>query len=382
MMYSFFYVALLSACVLFSVANAAAQNNTDDVNAEGGVSAPLPAYELPGTQTFSINSLATGHDYNIVVSLPGSYASAPEGKVYPVLYVLDAQWQFPLIYTATGAVIHDGDMPEAIVVGISWRETNGNLMALRNVDLTPTTSAGDPTSGHADKFQNFLRKELFPHIESTFKASKDRTVTGGSTSALFVFYTLISQPDLFRGYIASSPSIYWDKQVMFKLLKDFSPDIIPQGTRAYLAWGSLENATEIQLFAEQLAAKKAKNLAFRFAEVSNAGHAAVNPECYVRGFQFVYAKPSLRLPSTYLKSLTGTYKSTVHEFAIKVTFADGKLRVQYPEGDSYSLEAAAEREFYARGNGLAFYFIFDAQHKLQGLEQVAHGDTIALVKIQ
>ena len=171
-------------------------------------------YQLDGTETFSLTSPETGNTYNIVVSLPANYDSAPAGKTFPVVYVLDAQWQFPMIRAIAGAINYDRDIPDVFLVGISWKTTNGNLFALRNQDLTPTTIKYDPHSGHADKFQDFLNQNLFPFIESHYKANHHRAVTGGSTSSLFVYYTLLSQPDMFEGYIGSSPSIGWDNNVM------------------------------------------------------------------------------------------------------------------------------------------------------------------------
>ena len=247
-------------------------------------------YQLDGTETFSLASPETGNTYDIVVSLPGNYASAPAGKTFPVVYVLDAQWQFPLIRAIAGAVNYDGDMPDVILVGIGWKTTNGNLSALRDHDLTPTTIKNSPNSGHADQFQDFLRKNLFPFIESHYKANQHRAVTGGSTSSLFVYYTLLSQPDLFEGYIGSSPSLGWDNHVMDSILDKFPQDGIKHNTRAYLAWGSLEGSSECSIFAKKLAEKNLKNLDFSYAPVSNAGHAGVNAECYTRGLQFVFAK--------------------------------------------------------------------------------------------
>ena len=120
--------------------------------------APLPAtsevpvavkpvatpYVLDGTETFSLASPETGNTYDIVVSLPANYAKAPAGKTFPVVYVLDAQWQFPLIRAIAGAINYDGDIPDVVLVGISWKTTNGNLFALRDQDLTPTTIKNSP----------------------------------------------------------------------------------------------------------------------------------------------------------------------------------------------------------------------------------------------
>jgi len=66
---------------------------------------PAPS-ESPGCRETSRHALSVGrhgnifaglagngNTYDIVVSLPGNYASAPAGKTFPVVYVLDAQWQ-------------------------------------------------------------------------------------------------------------------------------------------------------------------------------------------------------------------------------------------------------------------------------------------------
>jgi predicted alpha/beta superfamily hydrolase len=206
-----------------------------------------------------------------------------------VIYVIDAQWQFPLIYTVAGAVNYDGAMPPALLVGISWKTTNGNLMALRDQDMTPGTAKSRPGHGHAEKFQDFLRHTLFPRIESHYRANQHRTVTGCSTSSLFVLHTMLTQPDLFQGYICSSPPISWDNFALNSLLDKFPPDGFKQDTRAYMTCGALENSSEWSDFADKVARKNVKNLSFAFESVSNSGHAGENAECYTRGLQFVFA---------------------------------------------------------------------------------------------
>ena len=248
-----------------------------------------PPYQLAGTETFELFSPETGNTYNIVVGVPSDYASAPAGKTYPVIYVIDAQWQFPLMGPIAGAVNYDGQMPPALLVGISWKTTNGNLMALRDQDMTPAASKSRPNYGHAEKFQDFLRHTLIPRIESHYRASQHRTLTGCSTSSLLVFYTMLTQPDLFQGYIGSSPPISWDNYALNTLLDKFPPDGFKQDTRAYMTCGALENSTMWSDFADKVARKNLKNLSFAFESVSNSGHAGENAECYTRGLQFVFA---------------------------------------------------------------------------------------------
>ena len=248
-----------------------------------------PPYQLPGTETFELASPETGNTYKIVVAFPGGYNSAPAGTTFPVVYVIDAQWQFPLIYCVAGALDYDGDMPHALLVGISWKTTGDNLMALRDQDLTPGTAQDRPGYGQAEKLQDFLRHTLFPRIESHYRANQHRTLTGCSTSSLFVFYTMLTQPDMFEGYIGSSPPISWDNYALNTLLDQFPPDGLKQNVRAYMTCGSLEHSPMWSDFANRVARKNLKNLSFAFAPVSHAGHAGENGECYTRGLQYVFA---------------------------------------------------------------------------------------------
>ncbi len=284
-------VMLLSGC-----SQPVKETKTPEAPASASAGVPVarqptgPPYQLASTETFELASPETGNTYKIVVSLPADYPWAPAGKTYPVIYVIDAQWQFPLIYVVAGAVNYDGAMPPALLVGISWKTTNGNLMmALRDKDVTPAASKSRPDYGHAEKFQDFLRHTLIPRIESHYRASQHRTLTGCSTSSLLVFYTMLTQPDLFEGYIGSSPPLSWDNYAMNSLLDKFPPDGFKQDTRAYMTCGALEKSSEWSDFAKQVARKNLKNLSFAFESVSNSGHAGENAECYTRGLQFVFA---------------------------------------------------------------------------------------------
>lgn len=370
---------LITLCISTLLLSACHTTTTTTTPATTATAAPpaqlsKKAFELAGTEVFSIASKETGNTYNITVALPGSYAQADKNKTYPVVYVLDAQWQYPLIYTTYGAVNYDGAMPEAIVVGVSWQDTNGNLMQLRDQDLMPTTTANAPQSGHAKKFQSFFRNELFPAIEKNYKGGKDRTLTGGSSSALFVFYTLLSQPDLFNGYIGSSPSLYWDNHVMDKILAEFPADAIKQKTRAWLAWGNLETNRDTENFAKKIAAKKFANLELGYAAVNNAGHASVNPECYTRGLQYIYAKPELQLSKHALAKLTGNYKATDENDLLNFSARDGNLLINFSDGASFTLSAASNNEFYLKGNAIDYKFTLNNQAQATSVIQYFRGN--------
>lgn len=103
---------------------------------------PLPAsgppvthqpsgYELAGSERFALKSRFTNRTYQITVTVPGGYDATDTDTTYPSVYVLDAQWQYPLMHTLVGSVHHDGDMPYALLVGITWSDEDGDLMENR-----------------------------------------------------------------------------------------------------------------------------------------------------------------------------------------------------------------------------------------------------------
>lgn len=52
--------------------------------------------------------------------LPGGYAAST--KKYPVVYLMDSQWDFPDLKSIYGQQYFDGFIPELIVVGVTWAE--------------------------------------------------------------------------------------------------------------------------------------------------------------------------------------------------------------------------------------------------------------------
>src|SRR5437870_4556826 len=56
----------------------------------------FPAVTVPGSEIRSLKSANTGRSYDIYLRLPDHYR-ASEGQKYPVLYVLDGQWDFKLL---------------------------------------------------------------------------------------------------------------------------------------------------------------------------------------------------------------------------------------------------------------------------------------------
>ncbi|MEM9362437.1 MAG: alpha/beta hydrolase-fold protein [Bacteroidota bacterium] len=124
-------------------------------------------------------------------------------------YVLDGNWNHDLVKGTIGHWIKWGLMPKAVVVSI-------DNMGKRTRDLTPTKDdVRFPGSGGASSFLQFISEELKPKIEAEFENIHYEVVIGHSFGGLFSLFTLKEQPNLFDGYIAISPSVWWKENYMY-----------------------------------------------------------------------------------------------------------------------------------------------------------------------
>src|SRR5512141_1484700 len=60
------------------------------------VRGPFPRQSLPDTEVRPLARSANGRAYQLHVALPESYDDDPQ-RHYPVLYLCDAYWDFPLV---------------------------------------------------------------------------------------------------------------------------------------------------------------------------------------------------------------------------------------------------------------------------------------------
>lgn len=187
----------------------------------------------------AVFSNVLGEERTYWVSLPEFYNDSTYAlQEYPVLYVLDAEWN----YRSTSAVVEfmstwGGVIPEMIVVGIP-------NMGLRVRDFTPTHSLLGDTgieraslepSGGGDAFLEFVRTELFPAIESRYRTRPYRVLVGHSLGGLLVLHTLVHEPSMFQAYVAIDPSLWFDQQALLSSMPDYFGSAKLEGQDLFLA---------------------------------------------------------------------------------------------------------------------------------------------------
>jgi len=253
--------------------------------------AQYPRVDIPGSQVRKItSSIVDGQEYELQILLPGSYGSS--NKKYPVVYLMDSQWDFPLVKSIYGQQLYDKFIPEMIIVGITWGGTKPNYDSLRIRDYSPTHHSSVPQSGGADKFLSFMKNELFPFIESSYPAdSANRIMMGCSFGGLVTLYAMFSQPKMFSGYVAASPYTGWDNQYIYKFEKDYFQSNSARPVKLYLTVGDVEPSKPgFEKFVAHLASRNYSAVSIQSKVLENTGHSGTKSETFGRGLQFYFQK--------------------------------------------------------------------------------------------
>src|SRR4051812_7392459 len=157
-----------------------------------------------------IQSVALGEKRILNIYLPEGYNKNDTTK-YPVVYLLDGSADEDFIHIVGLYQFNSFEwinrVPKSIIVGIATID--------RRRDFTyPTTIVADkkryPSTGHSEKFINFIQNELQPYIEKHYRTDSSKTIIGQSLGGLLATEMLLKRPTLFNKYIIVSPSLWWD----------------------------------------------------------------------------------------------------------------------------------------------------------------------------
>lgn len=362
---TYIYFSCMLLLVLITMA-ARAQGAPDVARQHGGALSP-PVVEIPGTQLLKIHSAIVGQDYDLYINLPRNYKDTT--RAFPVLYLLDGQWDFPLVSAIFGEQYYDGFVPEIVTVGITWGGSNPNYDGLRARDLTPTNITQIPYTGNAPKFLDFIKKELIPFIESKYRTVKsDRTLMGSSLGGLFALYVMFHESELFNRFVVTSPALGWDNGIVYAYEKNYAGNNSRLPIRFFMAMGELEaGVDEFQKFVNQLKARNYKDLDLQMRILEGIGHSGSKAEGFARGMQAVFARPSLSIDSAILETYAGKYQLNP-QVIIEILKEDDRLvLVAPPSNAKTALYAETEKDFYTKGIYLFLKFQKDDKGKVTGL---------------
>jgi hypothetical protein len=165
-------------------------------------------------ESYTLHSKILNQDRSYWVCLPPSYQDNTNQK-YPVLYLLDTEWNFYWVCPVMQFMEQSRQIPEFIVVGVPNID--------REHDLTPAHDPNDPSSGGGPLFERFLNEELAPEINAKFRTVSYRILVGHSMGGALAADAFLRQTNGFQGCIAIDPSLGWDNQVLVRHAKEFVP---------------------------------------------------------------------------------------------------------------------------------------------------------------
>lgn len=289
----------------------------------GQPNARRQARSVLGIEKLVVHSDVLGEDRTILVRVPEAYGRS-SGR-YPVLYVLDGEYFTQQAVSAVQFLSELGyergqhPIPEMIVVGV--------VNVDRDRDYTPTHAPSQgggrlsfPTSGGAAAFTRFLERELVPFVDSAYRTTPHRVLSGWSLGGLFTVHTFLTSPKLFSRYLAISPSLWWDDSVDVKdtrrRLRDgdtlSSKRIVI--TLGALEGGDMDGAVRRD-FVPLLAGQRRRSVNYTFVEIPGENHNHVPYKAYLDGLTALYA--DWMVPSAMLRQGTASVQAFFRDLSIR-----------------------------------------------------------------
>ncbi|MBU3821311.1 prolyl oligopeptidase family serine peptidase [Flavobacteriaceae bacterium XHP0103] len=332
-----------------------------------------PEVKISGSETRMLTStIIDGQEYELQIQLPSDYKTSD--KTYPVVYLMDSQWDFPLVSAIYGQQYYDGFVPGFILVGVTW--ANGEV--LRGRDYTPSANG----VGGADLFLDFMQKELFPFIEKNYRVdATNKTLMGCSLGGLFTMYTLLTHTDMFTGYVAASPYLAGlNKEKLFKMEETFSQKQLSNPLHVYMTVGDVETARPLfEQFAKKMEDSDYKNVRLHSKVLENTGHSGTKSETYSRGLQFVFERNKLKLDNAILNKYVGTYQ-TDNGNKLQIVNEDNALYLMLSPTDKLPLFANTENHFYGTFQFFNMYFK-ETDGKVEGFDLKTYESEQTLKKV-
>lgn len=227
-----------------------------------------------------VRSAVLNENRNAYVFLPDGYSQSKNR--YPVLYMLYSV--APDYHFGTGVVTGLCRLkliPPMIIVAFDL----GDGMR----DLTPTKSQDyGPNSGGAAKFLEYLKDELIPFIEKSYRTSQERLFWSHSIGGLFGLYALLKEPEVFSSLLVSSPFFVYDRgeRYIIKNTKTFLDGRRGEETFLYICVGNEPRlAGEIEAFLKILEEAKPQGLTWKFVKMPEESHMSILARSLTEGLR-------------------------------------------------------------------------------------------------
>ena len=263
-------------------------------------------YEISDTEVWDVADPVSGRTYQVFVALPSSYGEQPQRR-YPVLYVTDADYAFPVIKQIGRRLnVERPNVEEFILVGLSYAKGEGGMQSRRR-DYTPTpngpsTAPADAVHGKAAAYAAYVRDQVLPFVAKRYRTDERRRLfLGHSYGALLGTEILFSEPKLFDGYVLGSPSFWYDRHHMAEREKTYAAKHKDLPARVYMYIGEYEEmrpgdpryardvnmVTDTRTMDRALRSRTYPSLRMETEVLNDEDHFTVAPRGFTRGLQYL-----------------------------------------------------------------------------------------------
>jgi hypothetical protein len=148
----------------------------------------------------------------------------------------------------------------------------------------------EPTAGGADRFLRFLTEELIPLIDARYRTAPFRLLFGHSLGGLLALHTLVERPDVFRGVLAASPSLWWNDGAVAVSLARAASGLAPRERALFLACGDEDQGMvgPLRRLDSALGAMPPARLRRRFTQLRDEDHMTTPHLTLYEGLKFVF----------------------------------------------------------------------------------------------
>jgi enterochelin esterase-like enzyme len=155
------------------------------------------AEDNPLMTDFSITSQYPEGERKLTVSVPKSYQQNPKTDYPVLLHIADDADHIQQVRSIVANLHDTSQIPEIIVVSLHH---NGE-----EADIYPIKEKGkDNETRRPEQYLEYIEKEVMPLIETEYRVSNDRIMTGWSRFGVLPTFALGYKPDLFSGIIVRS----------------------------------------------------------------------------------------------------------------------------------------------------------------------------------